>query len=255
MKNLLLTTIVLLFFFGCNEETPKEGYFLQNGKIFRYNLSDSKAEPLEITDKEIVDFMLSPQKGYIAYSQLVYKSDCVEFTSAGVYDIAKRQTIGMLADDQYANHYLQGWKSETEFTYSVNISPDENDHGMDEEENISYLYTIGKGNVESEELWGDPSSEPSVAPLNKDYNTSNEEDGIHLLNVKTKEKTIISVEDENISYYYMAAWVNKYKLLFFVCYYSQAQCDIQREDLYSYDLKTGEKQLLFRGATKLQMIN
>lgn len=261
MRNAQLVLFFLLFLLSCNakdREEPKdseEGYVLHKGEICLCNLSTKQLSVLEISNKEIIRFSLSPKHDYIAYLQSTHKDDCVEFASLGIYDIEKKCTIAVLGSEKYAVFYFERWVSDSTFAYTIGVSAHPNEHKTGDWSIASYLYTAGYGSTKSELEWGDPGSVPRPVSKNEGYLTYDGEDGIHLLDKQTQITKIIRIEGDDINYYKTVAWQNPAKFVFLARLRYQHQCDRERADLYCYDLHADRKQLLFRDVTNVEMID
>lgn len=261
MKNAPLVLFSLLFLFSCSAtdskepKEPDEGYVLHKGEICLCNLSTKKLSALEISNKEIIRFSLSPKHDYIAYLQSMYRDSCVEFASIGIYDIEKECTIAVLGSEKYTSFYFERWVSDSTFAYTMGVSSHPNEHNTGDWGIASYLYTIGYGSTKSEIEWGDPGSGPRPVSKNEGYMTYDGQDGIHLLDKQTQITKIIRLEGEDIVYYKTVIWQSPAKFVFLARRRYQHQCDRERADLYCYDLYADRKQLLFRDVTNVEMID
>ncbi len=261
MRNALLRLFSLLFLLGCNAKDSKESkdteeaYVLHKGEICLCNLSTKQLSALEISNKEIIRFSLSPKHDYIAYLQSTHRDDCVEFASLGIYDIEKECTIAVLGSEKYASFYFERWVSDSTFVYTMGVSTSPDEYKTGDWSIASYLYTAGHGITKSDTEWGDPGSGPRPISKNDGFLTYDGEDGIHLLDKQTQITKIIRIEGDDIIYYKTVAWQNPDKFVFLARRRYRHQCDRERADLYCYDLHADQKQLLLRDVTNVEMID
>lgn len=263
----LFAATVLFPFFNCSgsgssdkkgdtsdEKIEAQGYYLQKGKIYFYDFAKKEASLLVSADKDILTFWPSPNGEYIAFERISDDdNECDAFASLGVFDISKKEIVEEFgADLKQTAVIFQGWQSDNKLFYTVHPSSGEED--AEPAEPISFAYTVGGENERLDEVVGDMGDGPEVKSLNDNYSTTNDEDGVHLVEKATGTEKILTVEKGDIRYYTVNVWLSPDTFLFTASHQYQAQCDIPADDVYLYNLKTGESKLILENASQIQLI-
>ncbi|MDL2262923.1 hypothetical protein LJC11_05425 [Bacteroidales bacterium OttesenSCG-928-I21] len=263
MKNsflYLFATLIIVAFASCGggkQKSEKEesvnAYYLHAEKIYLCDGIKKEAAVLNITDNPIQEFWLSPKQDFIAFKQLTYQQDCLELSSLGIYDLAKKEIIAELGKDGNNQIGFFKWIEDNRLVLSMNTLSELDAHESFDPQN--YEYTIGEEMKPNEsEAWGDDSVFMEAAFGNPQYNLFPTEQGVEVNSKENENLMIISVNDDDIMDYTVWAWLNENEFVYSVRHQYQAQCDNPPQDTYFYNIKEKKNTLFMKDASYFQIV-
>lgn len=270
-----LTGLFILFttltnYSQASTENYSQAYYLQQGKVYQYDIASKKAILLDMTPYPIVEFWLSPNQDYIAFKELTFQKDCVEFSALGIYDLAEKEKIAELGNEGYNQIGFFEWIEDNRLMFILDVFPQPefwkatsieevvnryNELGEEDIQTASYEYIIGGGvRLNESEIFEDDMDYTESESGNEKYVLICMNEGIQVETVEGEELTLLTVKDGDIIAYTIWAWLNEDAFYYTAQHNYAGQCDPVIEDLYLYNIRSKKNTLIAKNTNYMQLL-
>ena len=225
---------------------PYEGkaYYLSEGKLYIIDLATKEQEELNISDKPILNYKLSPNQRYLAFEKEILNNDCHIVSSLVFYDLLKGKVFQELGGKDGFSGLIERWESACAI-YSLS----------NEKKGIRNCYKTslvsGKTERISEEeynLSNEESEYQIVNPYDEGLIVKGDDEKLTLLHAQLNKETEIPGVDSRKLKCQTVQWLDRSRFVYAAEYTHETQCAPLDLDIYMYDLKTDSSTLIVKSA-------